>query len=99
MKCKSNPSDGALFLSILKKKKKKHILLYYTPTSVYLLLNVAKRAGRGGFKSGQMGLRVKRVTSQLGYRSGQVNPYFSNKFFFFFQLQKQINDNLFRENE
>ena len=32
--------------------------------------------------------------------SSWVDPYFSNKFFFFFfQLQKQINDNLFRENE
>ena len=29
--------------------------------------------------------------------TGQVYSYFSNNFFF--QLQKQINDNLFRENE
>ena len=31
---------------------------------------------------------------------GQVDRYFSNKFFIFiFQLQKQINDNMFIENE
>ena len=37
--------------------------------------------------------------SGLG-RINRVDLYFSNNiFFFFFQLQKQINDNLFRENE
>ena len=36
---------------------------------------------------------------ELRVGSGRVYPYFSNKFFFFFQLQKQINDKLFRENE
>ena len=54
-----------------------------------------KRAGRVGFTDqsghGSIELRV---------RSDWVYPYFSNKFFFFFfQLQKQINDNLFKENE
>ena len=57
-------------------------------------------------ESGQSGLRVKRVAGQNesflngSIRSSWVDPYFSNKlFFFFFQLQKQINDNLFKENE
>ena len=36
---------------------------------------------------------------QLGYGSGRVDLYFSNEPFFFFQLKKQINDNLFEENE
>ena len=70
-----------------------------------LFLDVAKRAGRVGFGSGQSGLRVKRVTGQNGsflngltglrvnrvsgrVGSGRVDPYFSNFFFFFFQLQK-----------
>ena len=58
---------------------------------------MAKRAGQVGFGSGQSGLRVKRVAGQNGsflngsIRSrvesgrelGRVDPYFSNKFFFF----------------
>ena len=73
-------------------------------------LDVAKRAGRVGsigfagqtghgskrvILNGSIRLRVNQVLSRVG--SGQVYPYFSK--FFFFQLQKQINDNLFRENE
>ena len=42
--------------------------------------------------------QVKLGSGQSGCELGRVYPYFSNKFFFF-QLQKQINDNLFRENE
>ena len=60
-------------------------------------LDVAKRAGQVKVGLGQSGLRVKRVAGQN--RSflnglivlGQVDPYFSNKvfFFFFFQLQNK----------
>ena len=63
------------------------------------MLDVAKRAGRVGFGSGQSGLWVKRVAGQNGtflngsiglwsieswVESGRVDPYFSNNFFFFF---------------
>ena len=47
-------------------------------------------------------IRSRIKTSQSSCESGLVDPYFSNKFFFFFflfQFQKQINDNMFRENE
>ena len=64
------------------------------------------RCGKTG-GSGQSGLWVKRVMGQnmsflnrsikFWVELGLVNPYFSNNFFF--QLQNQINDNLFRENE
>ena len=64
--------------------------------SSHMLLDMAKRAGRGGsgsgrvnrvtgqngsFLNGSIGLRVKRVA---GCASGQVDPYFSKKNFFFF---------------
>ena len=59
---------------------------------------MAKRAGRVGFGSGQSGRGSKRVTGQngsflngsngsqveSGCESGQVDPYFSKKNFFFF---------------
>ena len=53
------------------------------------------RVGSTGF-AGQTGHgskrvifnRVNRVTGQSGFGSGRVDPYFSNFFFFFFQLQK-----------
>ena len=62
------------------------------------MLDVAKRAGRVGFGSGQSGLWVKRVAGQNGTflngsigsrvessrELGRVYPYFSNNFFFFF---------------
>ena len=53
-------------------------------------------------KTGRSG-RVKWVggSKQVIFKQvglGRVYPYFSKKFFSF-QLQKQINDNLFRENE
>ena len=65
-------------------------------------LDVAKRAGRVGFGSGQSGLRVKRVTGQngsflnglTGLRVNRVSGrvgltrIFQTFFFFFFQLQK-----------
>ena len=70
----------------------------------WMELDVAKWAGQVRFGSGQSGLRVKRVTGQNGsFLNGSIGlrvrldwPVF---FIFFFQLQKQINDNLFREND
>ena len=55
---------------------------------------MAKRVGQ--VRSGQSGHGSKCVIfKRVG--SGQVDLYFLNKFvFFFFQLQKQINDNLCR---
>ena len=62
-------------------------------------LYVAKQAGYVGFGSGQMDYGSKRVIfKQVNWVAGRVYQYFSNKFFFF-QLQKQINNNLFRDNE
>ena len=60
-------------------------------------LDIAKRAGRVGFRLGQSGHWSKWVTGQngsflnqsigsrvkLGCESGRVDPYFSNNFFFF----------------
>ena len=54
-------------------------------------LDVAKRAGWVRFGSGQSGLRVTGqnmsfLNGSIGLRVGssRVDPYFSNKFFFFF---------------
>ena len=60
-----------------KKKKTKGVVLY------------SKRGKTGGV--GQLGLRVKRVMGQNGsigswVKSRRVDPYFSNKFFFFFEI-------------
>ena len=44
-------------------------------------------------KTGKLG-RVNRIVGRVG-----LTHIFQTKFFFFFQLQKQINNNLFRENE
>ena len=63
-----------------------------------------------GSRHGKTGVsgRVNRVTGQLGCGSGQVGlgllVFFKQVFYFilfyiYFQLQKQINDNLFKENE
>ena len=62
-------------------------------------LDMAKRAGRVGFRLSQLGLRVGSwVIGQSGCETGWVGL---TRIFqtFFFQLQKQINDNLFRENK
>ena len=62
-------------------------------------LDVAKRAGRVrsiGF-AGQTGRWSKQVNRVAGGVGLGLPVYF--KTIFFFQLQKQINDNLFRENE
>ena len=58
------------------------------------------KTGGSGRVNWVCGSLVKTGQSSCG--SGWVDPYFSEKFFifyFFFQLQKQINDNMFRENE
>ena len=65
-------------------------------------LDVAKRVDRINRICGSKGSRVK--MSQSDYRSIglQVESsllVFFKQIFFFFQLQKQINDNLLRENE
>ena len=44
-------------------------------------LDIAKRVGRVG--SDQSGCGFKMGPGQLGYGSGQVDPYFSHEFFFF----------------
>ena len=46
----------------------------------------------GSFLNGSIGLRINQVMVQVG-----LTCIFKQAFFF--QLQKQINDNLFRENE
>ena len=62
-------------------------------------LDVEKWVGWVRFGSSQSGLRVKK--GQPGCKSDRVGlpVFFKQVFFFFFKLQKQINDNLFRENE
>ena len=73
----------------------------------YAYINMAKRAGRVEFRSGQLGWRVKQVADQnrsflsesIGLRVWLSLPIFFKKVFFFYQLQKQINDNMFRGNE
>ena len=65
-------------------------------------VDMAKRAGWVG--SGQSSWRVKRVMGQNGsFLNGSIGSglpvFFKQIYIFFFQLQKQINDNLFRENE
>ena len=74
-------------------------------------LDVAKRAGQVEFGSSQSGLQVKWVAGQngsflngsIGLRVGPgrvgLTCIFQTSLFFFFQLQKQINDNLFRKNK
>ena len=47
-------------------------------------------------QSGHGSKRVNRVTGRVGLG---LPVFFKQVFFFFFQLQKQINDILFRENE
>ena len=47
-------------------------------------VDVAKRAGRVGFGSGQSGLRVNRVSGRVGL----THIFQTFFFFFFFQLQK-----------
>ena len=64
-------------MRVKKKKKTKGVVLY------------SKRGKTGGF--GQLGLRVKRVMGQNGsigswVKSRRVDPYFSNNFFFFFEI-------------
>ena len=56
---------------------------------------MAKRAGRVNWVGGSNRSRVNWVVSRVGLSL----PVFFKQVFFFFQLQKQINDNLFRENE
>ena len=65
---------------------------------------MAKRAGRVESigLAGQTGHGSKRIIFKRVNRvTGRVRftHIFQTSFFFFFQLQKQINDNLFRENE
>ena len=51
---------------------------------------------------GQTGRESKQVilNGSMGLRVGSSLPiFFKQVFFFFLQLQKQINDNMFRENE
>ena len=51
---------------------------------------------------GQPGRESKQVilNGSIGLRVGSGLPiFFKQVFFFFLQLQKQINDNMFRENE
>ena len=65
---------------------------------------MAKRAGRVESigLAGQTGHGSKRIIFKRVNRvTGRVRftRIFQTSFFFFFQLQKQINDNLFRENE
>ena len=74
------------------------LYIYKTVSLDYLYVDMAKRAGRVGFGSGQSGRGSKRVTGQngsflngsngsrveSGCKPGQVDPYFSKKFFFFF---------------
>ena len=51
---------------------------------------------------GQTGRESKQVilNGSIGLRVGSGLPiFFKQVFFFFLQLQKQINDNMFRENE
>ena len=61
---------------------------------------MAKRAGWVGFGLSQLGLRVgswvNRVASWVGLSWVGLTRIFQT---FFFQLQKQINDNLFRDNK
>ena len=57
---------------------------------------MAKRVGQVGSDQSSCGSKCV-IFKRVG--SGKVDLYFFKKFFFFFQLQKQINDNLFRENE
>ena len=75
-----------------------------------LILLLEVRRGKAGGSSwvqvesigfaGQTSRGSKRVMfKRVNQIASRVDLYFSNKFFFFFQLQKQINDNLFRENE
>ena len=61
---------------------------------------MAKRVGQvGSFGfAGQLGRRSKRVNLVAG-RVGLTYIFQTSFFFFFFQLQKQINDNMFGENE
>ena len=57
------------------------------------------RGGKHVVQVGSIELRVKTGHFKLVNRiSCQVDPYFLNEHFFL-KLQKQINDNLFRENE
>ena len=67
-------------------------------------VDVAKQVGRIRFKSSQTGQGSKWVIfKRVNWVAGRVGSglpiFFKQGFFFFFQLQKQINDNLFRENE
>ena len=69
-----------------------------TLSYVHLKLDMAKRVGQVG-SIGLAGHELKQIIFKWVNRvAGWVYSYFSNKFFFI-QLQKQINDNLFRENE
>ena len=64
--------------------------------SSHMLLDMAKRAGRvgsigslvktGHFKTGQSGCGSNGLRVESGCKSGQVDPYFSKIFFFFFEV-------------
>ena len=77
----------------------------------FFFLSQGKGLGKGEWRHGKMGGlgsglgRVNRVCGSflnglIGLQVGSGLPvFFKQVFFFFFQLQKQINDNLFRENK
>ena len=50
-------------------------------------IDMAKRAGRVGFRLGQSGCGSNGSWVELGCESGRVDPYFSIFFFFFFFLK------------
>ena len=63
---------------------------------------MAKLAGRVGFGLVNRVCRLKWVIfKRVNWVAGRIGLpiFFKQVFFFFFQLQKQINDNLLRENE
>ena len=74
--------------------KCKHILVLRPKIPTPSELVKSRRGKTGG--SGQ----VNRAAGQVNRAAGQVRSiHIFQKKNFFFQLQKQINDNLFRENE